>query len=657
MQAAMLLTIRDPLGVKTQFAYEANSAYFYPVIGGVRVHSITTTDSVTGIQNFRRFVYQGGVLFKVPNYLLNIQNEFFVLPNALTTTPGYEGYNYSGLNDIYALLKTSQSFVPLQDAQGNHIGYGNVTEIFGNNGQGGSNVYTYQMNLGVQGDSRLSLYNYASVQDVQTVFNGAQDMLIGDSSFNNILPQNLVYYNGYIASLLYPLAPDQIDVTRGKLSNVFTYDSAGNLIKSVYNTYNLNYHEYNWMRGLKVYQIPLNLNPSNANNNVWGGTPSNLNALTFYKLHTGISHLVSSTESDYKDGKVMVTIHNYGYEDTLHTLQTSDTSVTSQGDSIIKKTYYSFDYANSATSDGVFGKMKSRNMLLPVSTRIWKNNQLLSGTVTQYQDFSSSGSDSFINPAKIYAFQTSVPMTPTQAGENIKFSSQFTSLLPNSSFIEKADFTISGTSGRIIQQKLVYDKDQALIWDNVYALPLAQIDNAYFTDVAYNSFESAETGNWTFTSTSVVTDTSAPTGTHAYTLTSSYPISKSSLNSSQTYVVSYWLKSGASASVSGGTQSGAITGRTVDNWTYHEVKVTGTTSISITGSGNVDEVRLYPSTAQMTSYTYDAMLRLITECSANSTISHYDYDALNRVIDIRDQYGNVVKAFQYNYGRQSRVSQ
>jgi hypothetical protein len=382
-----------------------------------------------------------------------------------------------------------------------------------------------------------------------------------------------------------------------------------------------------------------------------------MNALTFYKLHTGISHLNSSTENDYKDGKVLISIHHFGYEDTLHTLQTSDTTTTSQGDSIIKKTYYSFDYANTATSDGVFAKMKARNQLLPVSTRLWKNNQLISGTVTKYQDFAGSGADSFINPAKIYAFQTSVPMTPAQAGEAIAFSSAWSSLLPNASFIEKADFTVSGTSGKIIQQKLVNDKDQALIWDNVRALPMAQVDNAYFTDVAYSSFESAETGNWTYTAASVVSDATAPTGSHAYTLSSGNPISDASLRSAQTYVVSYWLKSGASASVSGGTQSGAVTGRTVNGYTYHEIKVTAATSISITGTGNVDEVRIYPSTAQMTTYTYDALMRLIAECSVNSTISYYDYDALSRVIDIKDQYGNVIKAFQYNYGRQSRASQ
>jgi hypothetical protein len=654
MEAGTLLSIRDPLGVTTKFEFEANSAdNSIPnnLVGGLRVKRILVTDSVTGIQTVRKFQYSGGVLFKIPTYLIKLQNEFYV-PPTMGNTSGYQGYGYNSW--IPGMLKQSQSMVPLQDAQGNHIGYTNVKEIFGNNGEGGSKVYTFVMNLNPHGSSRLSLYNYASQQTVNTIFYGSVTTIMGNGHFNDTLPQNLQYYSSFDVSLYYPYAPDQQDERRGKLLLEMTYDSAGNLLKSVSNNYQDNYHEWAPIRGFKVYNTPVTQTQNNSS--IVGYVQQTNNALTYYKLHCGFSHLISSVETDYKDGKSMVITHNYGYEDTLHTMQTSDTSINSQGDSIIKKTYYSFDYSNTATSDNVFGKMKIRNLLLPVSTRVWKNNKLIAGTITQFQDFASSGSDTFINPSKIFSLETTNPLTSTQAGESIGWTGQFSSLIPDSYFIEKADFNYGGTTGRIIEQKLTSDKDQALVWDNNSLLPLAQVDNAYLADVAFSSFETAEPGNWTISTGAIVSDNTAPTGIYAYTL-SSGSLSKSGLSSAKSYIVSYWLKTGATASVSGGSQSNALSGLVLNNWTYHEVTVTGTSSVSITGSGNIDEVRLYPANAQMNTYSYDGMLRLVSHAGVNSTISYYEYDSFNRLVDIKDQNGNIIKAFEYNYGRSSRPSQ
>jgi len=649
MSAFSLIAIKDPLGVVTNFTYQgdsANNTYPQPMlVGGLRVQQIATTDSVTGITTYRTFKYAGGVLYKNPVYLLNLNNEYYTLnsvASAQTYMGGYRGYTNSQV--IINLLKQSQSIVPLQDFNGNHIGYVNVTETFGARGEGGSKQYLYEGDVTQSNNSRLNMSNYTATATVSSFsFYASTTGLFGNGSFNNIPPQNLVYYNGFDVYNYFPLAPDQIDLRRGKLLTENTYDSLGNLLKSVQNTYQETYHEWMPIRGFKAYR---------TTSTTQAGYPWNMDALTYYKLHTGISHLILSVETDYKDSKQMTITHRYGYEDTLHTLRTSDTTVNSEGDSLITKTYYSYDYANSATSDNIFGKMKARHLLVPIATRTWKNNQLIKGTITQFQDFSTSSADTFINPAKIYAFQTSTPLTATQVGESVAFTAPWTTLLPGSNFFEKADFNFLGTTGRIIGQRLTNDKNQSIIWDNINHLPLAKVENAYFPDVAYCSFETAETGTWTVSSSSIISDAGAPTGTHAYTISGG--LSKTGLTSTQTYVFSYWLKSGSSVSISGGTQSSAITGRTLGSYTYNEVKITGATSLTITGSGTVDEVRLYPSTAQMTSYTYDPLLRLIAECSANSTVSYYDYDSLNRLVDIRDQYGNVIKAFEYNYGQLAR---
>jgi hypothetical protein len=347
----------------------------------------------------------------------------------------------------------------------------------------------------------------------------------------------------------------------------------------------------------------------------------------------------------------MTTKSYYAYESKYHTQRTSEKTTNSVGDTIVRKTYYSFDYGKQATTDSVFKKLKARNLVIPVSTREWKNGQLIGGTVTLFKDFASNSSDTFINPSKMYALQTSVPLTTVQANENIALADTIITLLPNSYFIEKADFTVNGTTGKVTEQKLANDKNQALVWDNQLSMPLAVVDNAYVSEVAYNSFETTETGNWTLNAASISTDATAPTGAKVYTLSNS--ISKSSLNSSQKYILSYWQKSGT-VTITGGTQTNSLAGRVLNGWTYHEVTITGTTSLTISGGGIIDELRLYPATAQMTTYTYDDLFRMSAQCSVNSTIVHYEYDSINRLLDIKDQYGNIIKVFEYNFGRNAR---
>jgi hypothetical protein len=648
MQAFAIRTIRDPLGVTTAFTFEAHSTGSQVsqanMVGGLRIHQMTITDSVTGLSHIRLFDYgSGGNVYHSPQYLIVPNNEYYFVSYTFPQQLTYRGYSYTNSLIVWNVLKQSQSIVPMQDYQGNHIGYPMVKEIYGANGEGGSKVYWYAADPAVRGNSRLDLSNFTAQNYVTGGPYGTVNGLYGNGLFNSIAPQNLQYYLGYMVFDYYPYAPAQVDCSAGQLLEEDTYDSSQSLVRSIRNSYNAVYNETYWMRGFKAFRTQV-------------GT-SNNDALTYYKLHTGISHLMSASTTEYKDGKSMITYSSYGYESAVHSLRTSETTINSTGDTLVTKTYYSFDYANSATTDNVFGKMKNRNLLVPVSSRLWRNNQLLTGSIKQYKDFASGGSDTLINPVKMYSLETTAPLTSAQAGESIALSGQISTLIPNTYFIEKADFNFNSSTGRIIEQKLVNNKNQAMIWDNGTALPIAQVDNAYFGDVAYCSFETAETGNWAWTISSVVADNTAPTGTHGYALGSSNPISKAGLTTGTSYVVSYWLKAGASISIAGGSQTNSITGLTLNGWTYHEVTVTGTSSISITGSGNVDELRLYPSGAQMTTYTYDPLLRLSAQCSINSTISYFEYDGFNRLVDIKDQYGNIVKAYEYNYGRQSRTSQ
>jgi hypothetical protein len=168
------------------------------------------------------------------------------------------------------------------------------------------------------------------------------------------------------------------------------------------------------------------------------------------------------------------------------------------------------------------------------------------------------------------------------------------------------------------------------------------------SDIAATSFENnAETGGFVFSASVIFSpDATAPTGKMVSTIGVS-GISKTGLTPGKTYIVSYWSRGGA-LSVNGST---AISGRTVNGWTYYEHKVANPAagSITISGTSIIDELRLYPADALMTTYTYEPLTGLSTQCDATNKINYYQYDDLKRLKLIKDQDGNTVKAFEYKY--------
>jgi YD repeat-containing protein len=51
----------------------------------------------------------------------------------------------------------------------------------------------------------------------------------------------------------------------------------------------------------------------------------------------------------------------------------------------------------------------------------------------------------------------------------------------------------------------------------------------------------------------------------------------------------------------------------------------------------------------MTTYTYEPLVGMTSQCDARNTITYYEYDALGRLTLVRDQDGNIIKTFKYNY--------
>ncbi|AMR33702.1 hypothetical protein A0256_20835 [Mucilaginibacter sp. PAMC 26640] len=214
-------------------------------------------------------------------------------------------------------------------------------------------------------------------------------------------------------------------------------------------------------------------------------------------------------------------------------------------------------------------------------------------------------------------------------------------------------------AGNIIQEAKIGDALRSFIWGykdvrlpyyNTY--PIAEVLNADSASIAYTNFEgysSTGLGNWAYNNAGIVADVTAPMGNGCYTVSSSNTVIKNSLTVSASYIVSFWSKAGAAVTVSGGTVTAGPVGNPKSGWTYREYTVTGTASVTIGGSGLLDELRLYPVNAQMSTYTYQPLVGMASKCDVRNNITYFTYDNVGRLAQVLDQNRSILKDYRYNY--------
>ena len=200
-------------------------------------------------------------------------------------------------------------------------------------------------------------------------------------------------------------------------------------------------------------------------------------------------------------------------------------------------------------------------------------------------------------------------------------------------------------------QVLVKDDQQriGIIWGYEGTRPIAQITgltNNY--DFAYASFEYLEEGSWSYIGAPLGAS-NAPSGNRYYNL-SNGNISFGGLSPSETYIVTYWQQSGGTSSVSiTNASSGQISDESINGgWRLVTKEISGASSITISGSVNIDELRLYPKGAQMITFAHHPVFGILSQSDANARPIHYKYDMYGRLIEVRDADGNLLNVNQYN---------
>jgi hypothetical protein len=80
-------------------------------------------------------------------------------------------------------------------------------------------------------------------------------------------------------------------------------------------------------------------------------------------------------------------------------------------------------------------------------------------------------------------------------------------------------------------------------------------------------------------------------------------------------------------------------------WNYNKQNYTPNTILT----GPVDDVRVFPSDAQMYTYTYTPLIGKTSEIDPKGKTVYYEYDNMQRLKLIRDRDKNILKQFDYKY--------
>lgn len=173
--------------------------------------------------------------------------------------------------------------------------------------------------------------------------------------------------------------------------------------------------------------------------------------------------------------------------------------------------------------------------------------------------------------------------------------------------------------------------------------------NCVQTEVALTSFEPGAPGGWVYNAAFISQTLSKHsfTGFHYFNLSSGNVTKSITPLTGKNLVISYWTN--ASSKLVNGLSGTEGRTASIDGvvWKQYRHTLNNPSSITISGNGIIDELRMYPQDAEVSSYTYADDKGLITQCDAFDRVTYQEYDAFNRVAVVRDLDYRILKTYCY----------
>lgn len=410
------------------------------------------------------------------------------------------------------------------------------------------------------------------------------------------------------SSIPYPPA-ESFDFARGLLKDQSDFDQSGNLLKKVENTYSLFSKEVN---SLKVGWF--------SPDGFLGPQYMDAYALGFYANILGYPRLTATIETNYfpdKPGAVPFSVKKeFTYNETGHKQLSLVKTYDSDTNPTFTQMIYPGDIAAPALGSAI-DLMKKRN----VQNQVLESVSWRPSTATQSLLLSGAATSFITNNTKVVpsAMLSAKISTPVLTTDPVATARQ----LHEGRLIYSAyDFNYVN----VLQHSMPNGVNTAYLWGEYGTVIIAKADHAQSKQIYHTSFEEDALASTQY----------QKTGRASKAINGTYVIPTGSGPAfAGNYILSWWEKVGTAG------------------WAYKEKSITnyvvGTAIATTSVNGYIDEVRLYPVEAKMTTFTHEPLVGVTSITDANGVSVYFEYDAFNRLKLKRDQDGNIIEWFDYKF--------
>jgi len=343
-----------------------------------------------------------------------------------------------------------------------------------------------------------------------------------------------------------------------------------------------------------------------------------------YNIYSGYQTLDSTTTERYDDPVNTIKTASYFNYNTSNLLPSVIKTTNSKKELNITNIGYPMDYLISGTPTDIIAQgiqnLQNQHVIDEVIEKYTQKSNMDGSNLRTTSAMLTTYKATTILPDIVYKWEpaslTGTSFSPLSISNSV--------VSKDVNYQPKVSFDNFDSNGNILKQHVVNGVYESYQWGYNNQYPVAKVTNAPVNNIFYDSFEEGD-GN------SLPND--AKTGHYSYNGSPAYTKNITGLDYAGNYVLSYWVRP------------------TNGTWTFvsNIVPVTGSTYTIQPISGQIDDVRFYPSNAQMTTYTYDPLIGMTSSTDAKGEITYYEYDSLQRLMNIRDKDGNITKHFDYHY--------